>query len=93
MKSTRFGEHHGSNRKIVTFANPEVLAFYKTLPFNFREVCRKQCGSNSISGPASCLPRPQAFAACQCSRARRRLWGRLVGQFHPPSLRLLQSLE
>ena len=37
----------------MTFANPDVLAFYKTLPFNFRRIRCKQCGSNSISGPAS----------------------------------------
>src|SRR5262249_55969430 len=37
MKYTLFGKHQRNKRKIVTFANPEVLTFYKTLPFNFRE--------------------------------------------------------
>jgi SAM-dependent methyltransferase len=37
MKYIPFGERHGAQGKIVTFANTDVLAFYKTLPFNFRE--------------------------------------------------------
>jgi len=37
MKFTLFGEHQGGEGNVVTFANPEVLAFYRTLPFNFRE--------------------------------------------------------
>jgi SAM-dependent methyltransferase len=37
MKSTPFGENQSVEWGTVTFANPEVLGFYKTLPFNLRE--------------------------------------------------------
>jgi 2-polyprenyl-3-methyl-5-hydroxy-6-metoxy-1,4-benzoquinol methylase len=37
MKSTLSGERHGKTTEGETFANSDVLEFYKTLPFNFRE--------------------------------------------------------
>jgi 2-polyprenyl-3-methyl-5-hydroxy-6-metoxy-1,4-benzoquinol methylase len=56
MKSIRFGEPADTEGKIVTFANAEVLAFYKTLPFNFRESVASSAGAIRSQDPRLAYP-------------------------------------
>ena len=56
MKSIRFGEQPRHRTSTVTFANPDVLAFYKTLPFNFRVSVAKS--AEAIQSQDPCLAYP-----------------------------------
>lgn len=54
-KSTHFGEHR-SAVSIVTFANADVLAFYRTLPFNYRESVAGSAEAIKTHDPRAAYP-------------------------------------